>query len=152
MAFDRTNTADLIALRDEQALDPRGVDYAAVDGQTQATLDLFNLESNNPGAEIGLAKLTANKLLKIIFTEAISSQDQFKIQLLFESSTGLADDISNFITETSSLSPALATSIAANTRHLNIAEVLFADDDENGVKESVTISRDDWFAARDYIG
>ena len=152
MAFDRNDPVDLIALRDEQALDPRGVGYAAVDGQTQATLDLFNLESNNPGAETGLAILTANKLLKIIFSEAISSQDQFKIQLLFESSTGLEDNISDFITEISVLSGALSAAIAANTRHLNIVEVLFADDDVNGVKESVTISRDDWFAARDYIG
>ena len=152
MAFDVTNTNDLAALRDEQLNDPVGMGYAAVDGDVNKTLDLFNNEANNVGVEVGNAKLLAGDLLSIIFGISVSSQDQFKIQLVFESSSGTESDVSAYRPDLIALSNALADEINLHTRHLNRAEALFSNVDANGVIETVVISRSDWFAARDHVG
>ena len=156
MAFDKTNPLHLQALKDEQSLDPAGVGYAAVDGYTQKTLDLFNLVSNNPTPSNGAAPLKADDLLHIIYAEAISSQDQFKLQLLYEATDGLKDDVSAFKEEVSLLSTALRTAIDARVRPMNRVEVLgqglFSGLDANNVEQFVIISKSDWFAALNYTG
>lgn len=152
MAFDRNNTADLIALRDEELNDPINMGYLAVDGITNETLSLFNQSANNVGLETGEDFLNSETFLKILFAENINSQDQFKLQLLFIASNGLSDDVSSFKSSISALSISLSDEITANTRLLSRAEVLFGVVDSNGSMEKVVISKQDWIAARDYQG
>ena len=152
MAFDKTNTTHLIALRDEESLDPISMGYAAVTGQTQKTLSLFNTPSSNTESTSGQDFLVAEKLLEILFGEAISSQDQFKLQLLFEATNGLTDDLSQFKADVSALSGSLSTAISNNLRELSRAEVLFGSLDSNNSYERVIITKADWIAARDYVG
>lgn len=152
MAFDRNNTAHLVALRDEESLDPIGMGYAATGGNTQQTLDLFNLSSNNVGLEIDPAALLADDLIGIMFDIAVNSQDQFVIQSLLEITSSEITDISRFRAQLSNLSVGFATAITNHTRQLSRMDVLFGIVDSNGVHETVIISKDDWFAARDHVG
>lgn len=149
MAFDRTDAADLLALKTEVNDDPVAMGYSATGGSTQALLDLLNLPANNAVPADGNASLTAEDLLKMVFAENISAGDQFRVQLLFEMTSGSADDVSRFKTEISALDAGLATAITAHTRPLSRAEVLFSSLDANSVNETINISRDDWIAARD---
>ncbi len=48
MAFDRTDPADLLALKNEVNNDPEGLGYAAVVNVTADLLNLLNLPENNP--------------------------------------------------------------------------------------------------------
>lgn len=143
MAFDRNNPADLLALKTEVTTDPLGRGYNIE--STTIVLDLLNNPSNNVSGETGPAALNSDVLLKAIFDEPISSQDQFKVDLVF----GIGGDLSKFRADLSGLSVGLSNAIAGITRPLNRAEVLFAVNDENGTRENVTITREDWLAARD---
>jgi len=147
MAFDRSNSADLLALKNEVNGDPLGAGYLTQG--TQGILDLLNNPANNLAPETGADSMTAEKLLKVIYPEAVNSQDQFKLQLLFEATGNLGSDLSLFKNEVSALSPALAAAVAGIIRDLSRAEVLFSIDDDNGVREKVYISRDDYLTARD---
>lgn len=149
MAFDRTNSTHLLALKNEVDNDPLSMGYAAVRDTTSALLELLNNPDNNLSPVNGNAPVTAEALLNAIFDESISSQDQFKIQLLFEATSGLTEDLSRYKTRVQSLSAGLNAALALIVRPLSRAEVLFSDDDANGIKEFVTISKADWFAARD---
>lgn len=151
MGFDRTKAADLAALKSEVNTDPLGMGYAAVIGNTLAVLNLLNDPANNVETPkpTGAAAISANRLLELIYPEAISSQDQFKLQLVFEGSSGLDADVSNFRTQIAGLSTALNNAIQAEVRDLSRAEVLFGGVDANGVYETVNINRDDWIAARE---
>ena len=110
MAFDRSNPADLLALKNEVTLDPLGMGYDA-NGSTQALLDLLNLPENNLGLETGPDLITADKLLEAVFGENISSQDQFKIQLAFEISSGPDADLSESARLIGGLAPGLQTAV-----------------------------------------
>ena len=144
MAFDINNPADLLALTNEGLL-PQ---YVALNGETQAILNLLNDPANNDTPDNGVDKLTAEALLDVIFDVAISSQDQFKIQLLFEGTDGLGGDLSRFRAKLSALSTSIANAIATIVRPLNRAEVLFGGLDEVGTYENVKISKTQWIAAR----
>lgn len=146
MAFDRNNPADLLALKNEVTLDPLGIGYD-VNGSTQTILDLLNNAASNLGGETGPDLVSASKLLNAIFPESISAQDQFKIQLAFEISAGPSEDLSSVADLIAGLSPNLATAVASITRSLSRAEVLFSN--AESTYETVTITRDDWIAARD---
>jgi len=144
MAFDRTNQAHLTALKG--LVVDNGVDHF---GSTQVILDFLNLPANNPTPSTGPDRMTAEALLRILFTENVSAGNEFKLQLLFEGTQQLSDDLSRFKADVIALENGLAAKIAALLRDLSAAETLFAVDDSNGVREFITISRNDWFAARD---
>ena len=148
MAFDRNNPSDLLTLKTEVATDPITMGYDPA-GNTHVLLELLNGPTNNVAPEDGADFMTAEKLLKVVYLEAISSQDQFKLQLTFEATGGLDSDLSNFKSEISALSTSLATAVSSIVRPLSRAEVLFSTSDVNGVREKVYISRDDYLAARD---
>ena len=149
MSFDVNDASNLLALKNEVNLDPLGVGYAAVIDTTHLLLEKLNSPANNPGAEEGSAPMTAEALLNVLFDETVSSQDQFKIDLMFSAANSLSEDLSKFRIKSRGLSPAIATAIDNITRPLSRAEALFAVDDANGVKEFVTIANTDWAAARD---
>lgn len=146
MAFDRNNPANLAALKAEIESDPAGVGYTP--DVTGDLLSQINSAENNPGADTGSDFVTVRNLWSALFPIAISSQDQFKIQLVFEASEGLDADVSELRVELSALSTPIANAIAGIIRNLSRAEVLFSDIDANGSTEVVLISRDDWIAAR----
>lgn len=147
MAFDRDNTADLLALKTEVNSDPLNMVYDVND--TAGVLELLNNPSKNQVQQTGVARLTAELLLNAVFDENLSTGDQFKVQLLFESSSSLTDDLSQFRDKVKTLSTQLATAIDLIVRPLSRAEVLFSGLDANGSNELVIISRDDWIAARE---
>ena len=148
MAFDRNNPEDLAALKTEITTDPTGLGYAAAPNLDTA-LDLINNPIHIDPPVLGQDFATARRILKSIYPEPISSQDQFKVQLLFEGSDGMNSDLSEFKPELSALSGGIATAIASITRNLSRAEILFSVLNENGVNERVVISQQDWIAARD---
>lgn len=149
MSFDRTDPADLLALKNEVNDDPLGMGYDPPAG-TQPVLDLLNIPANNLSPADGDSPVIANVLLKVIFGESISAQDQFKLQLLFEASSDLDADLSEYRALITALSNPLGIALAAALiRALSRAEVLFSDVDVNGTTELITISRNDWIAARD---
>jgi len=148
MPFDRNDPADLLALKNEVNNDPLGLGYSSatnVDG----ILALLNDPANNSGGETGNSRLTAEELLKMILAENLSAGDLSKVHLLFEMTQGEEADLSRFKAEVSALDNGLANRITALVRALSRAEVLFSVDDSNGVKEYLTISQNDWVAARD---
>lgn len=144
MAFDRSNQAHLTALK---ALVLAG-GFTVLDG-TSDILAYVNLPENNLGGETGPDSMTGEALLKIVFAENISAGNQFRIQLLFEATNGLTDDMSRFKSDVSALDAGLLAAINLLVRDLSLAEVAFSEDDANGVRERVTISSADWAAARD---
>lgn len=148
MAFDVENQAHLTALKTEVETDPTGIGYNLAD--TNDILARLNDPAFNLGGQTGPDKLTPRTFAKALIGVAVSSQDQFTVQLMFEASEGLDEDISDFrLKALTGLGTNVQNAINSITRSLNRAEVLFSDIDSNGVQESVTISRDDWFAARD---
>ena len=159
MAFDRTNTADLIALRDEEALDPISMGYAAVAGQTKKTLDLFNLVENNviDTADQYIGEVfTPEVALDVVDPDEITVGAKFSegqarwLDYLFSSAASLVGSFESFETKFRALfadySPSSVTidALDARNRKLSRVEFLFG--------ANTVISRDDWFAARDYIG
>ena len=98
---------------------------------------------------MGIAPMTAEALLAAIYPIAISSQDQFKLQLLFEGSESMSADLSRFRFDVIALGVTISAAINAIVRNLTIAEVEFSELDANGVNEIIQISEADWFAARD---
>ena len=147
--FDENNPADIAALNTEVYSDPTGMNYGPVIQSTAELLDLLNNPGSNVGGDIGSDAMTPGSLLNAIWDIAISSQDQFKIDLLFASSGSQTADISEFKAEVSGLSPAIETAIQGITRPLSRAEVLFSDIDSNGVVETVVIPKSGWIKARD---
>ncbi len=150
MAFDRTNPADLLALKNEQATDPIGMGYAAVDGQTQKTLDLFNVPDLNvksPRPTTG-QRLTVSILLDIpelavdLDHNQVSEGD--KIFITSFMNRDFDADIERWraqITEALRSQSDTVTALNALIRDMSRAEVLF------GVE--TVISKQDWIAARD---
>jgi len=136
MAFDRNNPTDLATLK---ALVPDPTIG------TQDILDYLASDSVTPG----VAPMTAQALLKALFSVSINSQDQFKIQLMFEGTADLNSDLSLFKTDMIALGGQIPGAVNSITRLLSIAEVAFSAIDDNGINEFVVISRDDWIAARE---
>lgn len=148
MAFDISNPADLLALKNEVNNDPLGMGYLS-SGNTDDLLDLLNDSVGNLSPVNGAASMTSKALLNAIFAVPVGAADQFKIQLLFEAGGGLDSDLSDFKAKVKDLSTALVDAVNTIIRPLSRAEALFSVDDNNGVKEFVTITKADWIAARD---
>jgi len=150
MAFDRNDSADLQALKDEANNDPVNVGYAAVIDDTNALLALLNDPANNPGGETGVPALMAGELWEIIAGDsATATQFEFNISNLFAMVDTPDTDVSDFRDGVLGLGDnQVNTAINARTRPLSRGEVLFAGTEPNGNTEMVTISRDDWIAAR----
>lgn len=147
MAFDRTNPAHLTAARDYITV-TKGL---PVTTDTPVILDHFNDPSLNPTPANGANPLTARRLVDAVWESTVASQDQFKVQLLVEATTSIDDDVSDWRLRAIALGTQLGNAISAQTRALSWAEVTFGAADANGVYESVVITRDDWFAARDSV-
>lgn len=146
MAFDRTNQADLTALKTEVDTDPIAMGYDPT-GATPVLLKLLNDAANNVGGETVAPKLTTKLLLQAVEpTDLISAQvDQGELAFL-ESfmNRDLEMEFDEFrakITNIFQTNQASRQNLEAQTRPLSRAEVLFG--------EFTTISREDWFAARD---
>ena len=146
--FDRNNPTHLAELKSEVLTDPTNRGYAP-DQAEWVLLDQLNNIAQNLTPATGSDYLTPKNLLKVIYPEAVSSQDQFKVQLLYEASQGMGDDISEFRTDIQTLSTAIATAVDTIIRDLSRAEVLWSSVDVNGTQERVNISAHDWRAARD---
>ena len=159
MPFDRTNSDDLLALKNEEYLDPAGLGYAAVAGQTKRTLDLFNLAENNVGIDpedfIGEI-FTSEVAIGVIDPSEITVGAKFSegqarwLEYLFSAADSLGDNFAKFETKFRDLfagytpTSSTITDLNARNRKLSRAERLF------GV--GTVISREGWFAARDYQG
>ena len=159
MAFDRTNPVDLLALKSEESLDPISMGYAAVSGQTKKTLDLFNLAENNVGTDpedfIGEV-FTSEVAMDVIDPVEITVGSKFSegqarwLGYLFSAADSLGANFSKFEPKFRELFAGYVpasntlTNLDARNRKLSRAERLF------GV--GTVISREDWFAARDYQG
>ena len=148
MAFDRTDPADLAALKSEVNTDPIGMGYAAVVDQTQNLLKLLNDPANNVGGE------TASRIFEVdAMMDALDPTDyeapqtganaaEYVIQLIaygtqFGSIVGFEAKFRSMFAANS------GTIIALDAQNVNLsrAEVLFG--------QGTTITRDDWIAARD---
>lgn len=155
MSFDKTNTVDLIALRDEELNDPLSMGYGVVTGITRKTLDLFNNPLKNVGLEETNAKLTSELLLASIEPDDLTIDAKFTqgssdwLNMLLAASEGLTADLTvnrDKILALFNETPQTTTytNLAALKRRLSRVEVLFG--------EGTVISKTDWVAARDYIG
>lgn len=159
MAFDLNNPADLIVLRDEEALDPIGMDYALVSGQTNKTLDLFNDPENNVGEDLDdyISEIfTSEVALDVIDATELTVGAKFSegqsawLGYLFAAADSLGEKFALFEPKFRALFSAYTPSsntldaLDARNRKISRAERLF------GVGTFIT--RDDWLAARDYQG
>lgn len=152
MAFDRTDPADLLALKTEVNTDPISMGYAAVVDQTQNLLKLLNDPTNNVGGETAQGDLTPRVLWELAadnpddFTPhgQFSEGDQFVMQQLFEISNLIDDDLNWARDKISNIFPAadgFRIALEALSKLLSRSEVLFG--------ENTVITRDDWIAARE---
>lgn len=150
--YDQTIEADRVKLRDEQLgiLDATSalMGYAAVDGQTKKTLDLFNLGAKNVGGETS-GSLDVMGLFKLIDTDELSATQIETDQLRYVQSLlgqPFGEDISGLIASLQKVfaqqAPNTLAGLAAAVRVLARYEVLFGQD-------TAPISREDWFVARD---
>src|SRR5210317_988792 len=73
MMFDRTNQADLTALKTEVQTDPIAMNYAAAVNSTAQLLKLLNDPDNNVGGGTTNVELTAEVLLDVIDTGDFAS-------------------------------------------------------------------------------
>jgi len=153
MAFDNTDPIQLQALQDEQALDPIGMGYAAVDGQTNKTLDLFNNSAKNVGGETTGEDFTPDLALDVIDPDEVTVGAKFSdgqanwLNYLMSAANSVADFKAfeaKFRALFADYTPSSNTldALDAKTRAISRAEVLFGVD--------TVITKADWFAARDY--
>lgn len=151
--FDRNNPADLAALKSEQATDPISMGYAAVDGQTRNTLELFNDGALNVGLETTGEDFTSDLALKVIDPDEVTVGAKFSegqanwLNYLMAAASSVSD-FSGFEVKFRELfaaytpSSVTLTALDARTRRLSRAEVLLG--------EGTFISREDWKAVLEY--
>jgi hypothetical protein len=146
MAFDRTDAADLAALKSEVNTDPISMGYDPA-GPTQAILKLLNDPANNVGGETTARPFDPSAMMDALDpADYESPQSGVKAaeytHMLLE--LGAYQDISTYKTkwrEQFAANSATVAALDAQTTALSRAEVLFG--------QGTNISRDDWFAARD---
>ena len=147
MAFDVTDPADLLALQVEQATDPIGMGYAAVDGSTGRTLALFNDPEKNVGGETTNVELTTGVLLDVMVPSDLGAQQvddgerRYIEALMNRPFDEMIERWRVQIRNAFRTNSATVAAIDALFRTMSRAEVLF------GV--GTVISKSDWFAARD---
>ncbi len=155
MPFDRTNTTHLVSLQNEVNNDPELVGYAAVVSETAKLLDLLNLEANNP---------QVNDTVNVPFDEFPLYDGMDEIHKPeYNALNGFDKDIIYGMMCAAMQDPTLTFGHAkklfrkafgtesttwANVKddravHASRAEVLFGRD--------TVLTREDWFAARDYV-
>lgn len=147
--FDRTDPADLAALKSEVNTDPIGMDYASVINVTAQLLKKLNDPAENVGGETIAQELTPAVLLDVIDTGEFSGPqvDQGERDLLlmmFAADMFGAVSLETNRAKIKSLfqsNGSTNNAIDALTRPLSRAEVLFG--------AGTVISRQDWIAARD---
>lgn len=149
MAFDKTNPADLAALKTEVNTDPIGMGYAAVVDQTNQLLKLLNDPASNVGGETSTRPFDASALLDALDPTEFDAQQTNAgagdyALMLINSAGGQGVDIEAYKTKFRSMFAAQSATVAALDAQnitLSRAEVLFG--------QGTAISRTDWFAARD---
>lgn len=147
MAFDRTDSADLLALKNEVNNDPISMGYAAVIGSTTQLLKLLNDPVNNVGNETTNQTLTPRILLKEMVvadfdSNSVTDGERRYLEAFFNR-PDLDESIEEFrakIRDAFKTNSTTVANIDALIRTLSRAEVLFG--------EGTVISRDDWLAAR----
>lgn len=156
MAFDRTDPADLLALQVEVLTDPTAMGYDPA-GSTPQLLALFNDPENNPlrqggtvGGESATRDFDPSAILDALEPTEFGSQQaevnaaEYTAMLVAYGSS--AGSITPYKTKWRSMFPANGLTVAALDAQnvlLSRMEVLFG--------QFTVISRDDWFAARDYV-
>lgn len=144
--FDKTNPAHLLALKNEVNDDPISMGYAAVIDQTQPLLKLLNDPTNNVGDETAQTELTPETLLDALDVaeyggNQIGNTRGFIDTLLRKNEGTNLEPWRAKLEAALPTNGATRTALAAQTRPLSRAEVLF--------DAGTTISKTDWFAARD---
>jgi hypothetical protein len=119
MAFDRTNPADLLALKNEVNTDPLGMGYLS-SGNTQKLLDLLNDGDKNLGGETTAGDITPAILVNdLIAPGDLEPLGQFGtgelewVKMVMEISQTPNDNISFLRTKLESVFPANTTTGAA---------------------------------------
>ncbi len=155
MPFDRTNPADLQALQTEVNTDPIGMGYAAVIEQTTLLLKLLNDPANNVGGETAQAILSPRLILDVISPDDLTPSGQFSqgelewVKMLVHYGLIEGDPDANleqFRAKFTNVFPANSTTridLVSRTAPLSRAEVLFG--------QGTELTREDWFAARDFV-
>lgn len=137
MAFDRTNAADLLALKTELTTDPIVMGYNLNQNVSQ-TINKLNTGTLNVGLETVQGDLTTQILWELAadnpndFTPhgQFTVGDQFVMQQLFEITTSLGDDLNWARAKIASLFPTndgFRLALEALVRRLSRAEVLFGE-------------------------
>jgi len=161
MAFDPENAQHRLVLKNEEALDPIGMGYAAVDGQLNKTLDLFNDSDKN----VELPKpvkdtpLTPEILLQVIDVGEYKGNQvgdgRSLVDLFIQAGVSILEvDLEQFRDKIKSLFPGngpTVASINALKTDLSRAEAM-EDPAAPGSPiygAGTFISKNDWFAARD---
>ena len=147
MGFNRSDSADLLTLKNEVSVDPISMGYAAIVDQTNKLLKLLNDPANNVGAETVNTELTPEILLDTLDTtelgsNQVSAGERDWLQMVFQYGLRGAD-IEKYRTKIKAIFQSNSTTnanIDALIRTLSRVEVLF--------DPKTTISRDDWIAAR----
>ncbi len=153
MSFDRNNAADLAALQDEVANDPRNVGFASANGATQVTLDLLNTVSSNPSSDqvnVPFDDFAAiDSIDEIVNSEYVGLNALKKTRIDAMIQAFLADPLCTFGPYKKLFKSAFGSESTTwgnvkddRARDASIAESLFGRD--------TIITRADWFAARDY--
>lgn len=150
MAFDNTNSADLLALKNEVNLDPIGMGYASAAG-TPPLLKLLNGPTDNVGGETVGADFTADLVMKVIDSDDITIGAKFSegnarwLDYLMNSASAISNfaDFESRFRAIFTDNPVTQTiqNLDAELKAISRAEVLFGID--------TTISKADWLAARD---
>lgn len=149
MAFDRTDPADLAALKSEVNTDPIAMGYAPVVEQTALLLDKLNLAANNVGGDTinkPTEELSIPEVAEIIDAteyDALSAYDKVWVEMFINRAreTALSDYQGKFLSVFGAGSATRTAALALRAKAASRAEVLF------GV--NTVISRQDWIAARD---
>lgn len=156
MAFDRNNPADLVALKSEVETDPAGKGYDPLGG-TQELLDLLNGKTET----VSKPKISAARVRSAVTYEAYNtlSIDEQEWLRWITGSNGFEEDN---MPVTADLRRQLAgeggQSMWAAANRVEMEAAMSAILDVPGSRVEVlfgygtSISRDDWFAARDYVG
>lgn len=143
MAFDRTDPADLAALKSEVNTDPIGMGYDPL-GPTQPLLKLLNDPDDNVGGETAARPFDVTAMLDALDPTEYGAQQTEAGAAEYTNALVFYGDAEPYKAKWRSMFAAnsnTVTALDAQTAALSRAEVLFG--------QGTNITRDDWFAARD---
>ena len=142
MPFDRTNTADLQALQDDVLLDPINMGYTTLPySDTKKLLNALNDSSNNVGLETAGPLFSHQVLMDTWESKGVLNEMLPWIEALTREQGDITRYEAKYRANCGSNS---LSALNAVTVPLSRAEVLFG--------QGTTISKDDWYASRDYQG